>query len=176
MKQKATKKDCFGVEQEGDVIDAVDRFRDELANGVETYLWGPESDDEDNDDEEEGRDGAEAETSGNGSGRYGSHDGSFSAQPKQRDRDKHRTSWESVDGSKRTRREMGTDKWTVGSKARYWKDRLEEQIDYTMGFQNDGGMCSNGSTSRCYTCRIDESPQCCGVGCSIVGIAGASLY
>ena len=169
MKQKKQrKKDCFGVEQDGDVIDAVDRFRDELANGVETYLWGPESDDEDNNNnEEEGRDGAGAKTNGGSSGRYGSHDGSFSAQPKQQQQqrvDRDRTSRELVDGSKRTRREMGTGKRTVGSKARYWKDRLEEQIDYTMGFQNDGGMCSNGSTSRCYTCRIDAIPQYRGPG------------
>ena len=51
-KQKAKKKDYFGVEQDGDVIDAVDRFREELANGVETFLWGRESGDEDNNDEE----------------------------------------------------------------------------------------------------------------------------
>ena len=90
--KKQWKKDCFGVEQEGDVIDAVDRFRDELDNGVETFLWGPESDDEDNNNEEEGRDspGAGAATNGDSSGRYESYDESFSAQPKQRDRDRNR--------------------------------------------------------------------------------------
>ena len=33
---------------------------------------------------------------------------------------------------------MESSKRTVASKARYWKDRLEEQIDYALGLHDDG--------------------------------------